>query len=220
MKDLATDYQGLADKVVEVAEDVSTKGRLVEAARELFLLQGFEKTSVKEILNKAGVNSGSLYYFFPKKEDLLVEVLEKYKTLLWPMVIDPVFQRVNDPIDRVFEILNGYRQMLEMTQFTHGCPIGNLALEMSERSDLVRQGIADNFEGWQLAVRQCFEDAGERLPQCVDRDKLATFVLTTMEGGVMLARAYRRIEPFDDGVDMLRLYISQLLAGPENNSGN
>ncbi len=201
-------------------ELVSTKDRLVEAARELFLLQGFEKTSVKEILAQAGVNSGSLYYFFPKKEDLLVAVLDKYKTMLWPMVIEPVFQRVSDPIDRIFEILNGYRQMLEMTQFTHGCPIGNLALEMSGRSDVVRQGIADNFEGWRLAIRQCFEEAHERLPQHIDRDKLATFILTTMEGGVMLARSYRRIEPFDDSVDMLRIFISKLLYNRDGKSGN
>ncbi len=209
------DEKGLEAKAGELAGDHSTKGRLIEAARELFLTQGFEKTSVKDILKQAGVNSGSLYYFFPKKEDLLVAVLDEYKALLWPVVIEPAFQRVSDPIERVFEILKGYRQMLEMTGFTHGCPIGNLALEMCTRSDVVRQGIADNFEGWRLAIRRCFEEVGARLHDYVDRDKLATFVLTTMEGGVMLARSYRRIEPFDAGVDMLRRYISQLLTDPD-----
>lgn len=193
----------------------STRGRLVEAARELFLAQGYEATSVKEILLKARVNSGSLYYFFPRKEDLLLCVLDQYKTLLGPMVIDPAFARTTDPIERVFEVLQGYRRMLQTTLFSQGCPIGNLALEMSERSEAVRMGIAENFEAWRLAIRASLEDAGDRLSPAVNADKLATFILTTMEGGVMLARAYRSIEPFDAAVDTLHTCLERLVAAED-----
>ncbi len=190
----------------------STRGRLVEAARALFLAQGYEATSVKEILVKAGVNSGSLYYFFSKKEDLLLAVLDQYKTLLGPMVIDPAFAHTADPIERVLEVLQGYRRMLRTTLFSQGCPIGNLALEMSGRSEAVRKRIAENFEAWRVAIRTILEDAGDLLSPAVHADKLATFILTTMEGGVMLARAYRSIEPFDAAVDTLHTCLEQLVA--------
>ncbi len=99
-----------------------TRDRLIDTARELFWIQGYEGTSVAEILKKAEINSGSLYYHFKSKEDLLLAVLDRYKELLWPVVIEPVFARVSDPIERIFGILDGYRQGLIYTVFTGGCP--------------------------------------------------------------------------------------------------
>jgi len=182
----------------------TTRQKLVEAARQLFLAKGYEATGIAEILREAGVNSGSLYYFFKTKEELLLAVLDLYVELLYPVVMQPVFERVTDPIDRVFGVLYGYRQMLILTECRQGCPIGNLALEMSEKSDRVREKIAINFENWRKAIRQCLVDAGDSLPDDVDRDRLATFVLTVMEGAVMLARAQRSLQPFDDAIESLR----------------
>ena len=188
-----------------------TKMRLVNSARRLFLERGYEATGVADVLRDAQVNSGSLYYFFRGKEDLLNAVLEQYKTLLWPMVIQPVFDRESDPIKRIFAVLDGYREMLISTDFTHGCPIGNLALEMSVKSEVARKGIYENFEGWQKAIAQCLKDASERFPDGFDTNKTATFILTVMEGSVMQARAYKRIAPFDASVEVLRDYIERLL---------
>ena len=189
----------------------ATRERLVKAARVLFLAQGYEATGVAEVLRKAGVNSGSLYYFFKTKEDLLLAVLDQYVEMLHPVLIEPVFSRVSDPIRRVFGILEGYRRMLTMTQCRQGCPIGNLALEMSEKSPAVRERIALNFAHWRKAIRQCLLDAGDRFAPGTDCDKLATFILTVMEGAVMQARAHRSIEPFDASIAMLRDYMERLL---------
>ena len=189
----------------------STRAKLVEAARQLFLIKGYEATGIAEILRTAEVNSGSLYYFFRTKEQLLLAVLDRYVELLNPQVIDPAFEGVTDPISRVFAVLSGYREMLLATNCRQGCPIGNLALEMSEKSEPVREKIALNFENWRIAIRQCLIDAGDRLSSDVDRDKLATFILTVMEGAVMQARARRSLKPFDDSIEILREYCSRLV---------
>ena len=75
----------------------------------------------------------------------------------------------------------------------------------------VAQQIAENFTGWLEAVEGCLADASGRLPDSVDRKQLALFVLTTMEGAVMLARSYRGIEPYDAAVTQLRDYFDRLL---------
>src|SRR5438445_2270857 len=98
-----------------------TRERLVEAARDLFWSQGYTATGIAQILDAAGARSGSLYHFFPTKEDLLLAVLEWYKANLDAVVVQPVFQRVHDPIERIFGILDGYRRMLVATKFQHGC---------------------------------------------------------------------------------------------------
>src|SRR5579884_4077339 len=105
----------------------ATRERLVEVARTLFWEQGYTATGIAQILKGAEAGSGSLYYFFPTKEDLLLAVLEWYRENLGPAVVEPVLGRVSDPIERIFGILDGYRQGLMATEFRRGCPIGNLA---------------------------------------------------------------------------------------------
>jgi AcrR family transcriptional regulator len=188
-----------------------TRERLIEAARQLFFEQGYTATGIAQILEAAKARSGSLYYFFPTKEDLLLAVLEKYKEMLWPMVIQPVFDRVHDPIERIFGILDGYRQQLLATKYQFGCPIGNLALELTNSHPPARALMAENFTGWRKAIEQCLTDAAGRLPESLDSEQLALFVLTTMEGAVMLARSYQSIEPYDAAVTQLRDYFDRLL---------
>lgn len=193
------------------ARSTTTRDRLIEAARDLFHRKGYAQTGIAAILDAAEVNSGSLYYFFPSKEDLLIAVLERYKEMLWPMVIQPAFDRVSDPIERVFAVLDGYRRLLIETGCKRGCPIGNLALEMSDEHPGVRGLVAENFDGWCTAIEECFEAARDRLPPGTDTGRLARFVLTVMEGGVMQARAEGQLDRFEEGVAQLRDYIDILL---------
>jgi TetR/AcrR family transcriptional regulator, transcriptional repressor for nem operon len=188
-----------------------TRGKLVEAARRLFWERGYEATSLQDVVDRARVKSGSLYYFFRTKEDLLLAVLDHYVDLLWPAVIEPAFGRTADPIERIFSILNGYREGLVYTGFTHGCPIGNLALEVSDDYPRAREKIAQNFAGWRKWIRRCLEDAADRLPAGTDSERMSMFVLSLMEGAVMQARAHHSLEPFDASVVELRQYFKRLL---------
>ena len=190
----------------------STRDRLLDAAMELFHAQGYTATGIAALLRKADVNSGSLYHYFPTKEDLLLALLERYKEKLRPWVMDPVFARVSDPVERIFGVLAGYRDMLVATGCSLGCPIGNLALELSDTHPNVRQRVAENFDGWKAAIRGCLDDAAPRLPADLDRGQLATFILTVMEGAMMQAKAHRSLEPFDQSVTQLRDHFDRLLA--------
>jgi len=197
----------------------ASRDRLIEAAMELFYLQGYESSSVADILEKAEVNSGSLYYYFSGKKELLLAVLERYKEMLWPMVIEPAFAQEVDSIERIFAILEGYRQGLLYTVFTGGCPIGNLALEVGDHHPHAREKVAENFTGWCRWIQRCLEEAADRLPSGLDRERLAQFVLAVMEGAVMQARAHGSIAPFDASVSQLRTYFdllqSQASASPK-----
>jgi TetR/AcrR family transcriptional regulator, transcriptional repressor for nem operon len=187
-----------------------TRERLVMTALRLFGEKGYESTSVSDILKAAGANSGSLYHFFPTKQDLLLEVLRRYREGIGPMLLAPAWEGVDDPIERVFALLAAYRRALAGTECLYGCPIGSLALEIHEPDPPVRELLATNFDGWVDAVERCYADAGDRLPADLDRRALAVFTLTTMEGGVMQSRTQRNLQPFDQSVAMLRDYIARL----------
>ena len=127
------------------------------------------------------------------------------------MVLCPVFERVTDPIERIFGILAGYRKLLIEAKFQHGCPIGNLALEVGNAQPAARKLVAANFTGCRKVIEQCLADAANRLPPTLDRQQLALFVLTTMEGAVMLARTYHSLDPYDAAIAQLRNYFDSLL---------
>ncbi|MGD9689080.1 MAG: TetR/AcrR family transcriptional regulator [Phycisphaerales bacterium] len=189
-----------------------SRERIIEAAMELFAFQGYGPTGLSQIAEKAGVQSGSIYHFFPTKEHVLAATLERRKALLWPELLSPVWDKVDDPIERVFALLDQYRRMLHITEFSHGCPIGNLAIELTESHPNSRRLIAENFDGWLRAIAECFRAASGRLPTGIEPEKLAIFVLTTMEGAVMLARTYRDFRAYDAAVGTLRDYIDRLVA--------
>jgi AcrR family transcriptional regulator len=188
----------------------STKDRLVMAAMRLFAEKGYGSTSVADILKAADANAGSLYHVFPTKQDLLVAVLDAYRHGIGPMLLEPAWGAVDDPIEKVFALLAAYRRMLELSDCLYGCPIGSLALEIHEPDPPVREGLATNFDGWTRHVQACFDAAGDRLPEGTDTGRLAMFALTVMEGGVMQARTHRTLESFDAGVQCLRDYLDRL----------
>ena len=191
------------------------RDRIVEAAMDLFWSKGYNSTSIADILSRTQLNSGSLYHVFPGKQDILIAVLEAYRDGLYPMLIDPAWSEVDDPVERIFALLARYRWMILETECSYGCPIGSLALELHDADPAVRELLAVNFTGWTGAVERCLADAGGRLPADLDRRALAEFVLTTMEGGVMQARTHRDVGPFDRGVAMLRDHFAMLLARAE-----
>ena len=199
-----------------------TRDRIVHAAMKLFWEKGYTTTSIADILREAGALSGSLYHFFPTKQDLLLAVLETYHQGIHPMLLAPAWEGVEDPVERVFVLLARYRRMLVDTDCFYGCPIGSLALELHEPDPPVRELLAANFNAWVSAIESCLDEAGARLPPDLDRRELAQFVLTTMEGGVMQSRTHRTIHAFDAGVRLLRDYFDRLEAsartGPEARS--
>ena len=179
----------------------------------LFWEKGYGSTSVADVLQAAKLNSGSLYHFFPGKQELLLAVLELYHGGIRTMLLEPAWRGVADPIERVFALLAHYRRALLDTDCFYGCPIGSLALELHEPDQPVRERLAANFSAWTDAIHECLKEAGPRLPRDLDRRELATFVLTTMEGAVMQARTYRDIASFDGAVRQLRSYFDSLLSG-------
>ncbi|HEY0393975.1 MAG TPA: TetR/AcrR family transcriptional regulator [Candidatus Elarobacter sp.] len=193
-----------------VARPSQTRARIVEHAMRLFWEQGYARTGIAEIVAAAGVRSGSLYHFFKTKEDVLIAVLEAYLDGLAPQVMDPAFAATDDPIGRVFAVMDGYRRAIVGTDFRYRCPIGSLALEMQNASDRARELVNRNFAQWRAAVAGCVRDAAPALRDDVDPDSVASFVLTVMEGGVMQATAERDIARFDDSVRHLRIYFDSL----------
>jgi len=197
----------LIDRSNNSVPSQSPREKIIMAALELFWLKGYNSTSVADLLSRTQLNSGSLYHVFPSKQDVLIGVLETLRDNIGPMLLEPAWGGVDDPIDKIFALLAHYRAGIVDTDCTYGCPIGSLALELHEPDPQVRGLLAANFDAWTSAVESCLRDAGPRLPAKLDRHALAEFILITMEGGVMQARTYRDVAYFDRAVEQLRQHF-------------
>lgn len=191
--------------------NADTRSRIVMTAMELFWEKGFQSTSISDILSRTQVHSGSLYHFFPGKQDVLAAVLEAYRDGIEEWLLKPAWSGVDDPVERIFALLGGYRTQLVTTECTYGCPIGSLALELHEPDPRIRELLSANFANWTKAIARCLDEAGERLPADLDRMQLAEFTLTVMEGAIMQARTYRDVESFDRNIAVLRAHFDMLI---------
>jgi AcrR family transcriptional regulator len=103
----------------------NTKQRIIGAAISLFADKGYQATTIAEIAKIADANAGSVYFFFPTKQDILLAVLDTYSAGIEHMLLEPAWKDVPDPIDRVFALLDRYRSFLLETECRYGCPYRN-----------------------------------------------------------------------------------------------
>ena len=139
-----------------------TRQRIVYAAMELFWLKGYASTSIADILSRSQVNSGSLYYFFPGKQDVLIAVLEAYRDGIGRCCWSRRGAAWRTRSRRSSRCWRQYRRAIVDTECEYGCPIGSLALELHEPDPAVRELLAANFTAWVAAVEACFREAADR----------------------------------------------------------
>ena len=124
--------------------------------------------------------------------------------------MNAVEARTDDPIERIFALLDQYRDGMKRFGCRMGCPIGNLALEVADDHPEARKLIHQNFANWSAVVKGWLDASGDRLPATCNREQLSRMVLTVMEGAIMQARAAGNLQPFDDSVAQFRAYIDAL----------
>jgi TetR/AcrR family transcriptional repressor of nem operon len=170
------------------------KARLLASAMELMYAQGYTAVGVQEICAHAGVNKGSFYYFFPSKRALALAVIDAYGhhiCALWQEALatdGPLLTRLQRVVTQVCTL---HRTGVQTNGQLHGCPLGNLALELSSQDEALRQRLHDTFTRWADALAGVLHQAvaaGE-LP-ALDPALTAQMIVAYFEGAVMLAKLH------------------------------
>lgn len=159
------------------------------------------------VLDECGVNSGSLYHFFPSKEALAVAVIEGCADRLSRGVLDAVEESTEAPLDRMTALLDLVRSGVQSEGGGDGTLVWLLAAELGDRrpeilaaAERYQRAMTHRVQGW-------LDQAGPRLPSFANRSGLAEFVTTVIEGGTARARAVGTVEIFDSAVSQLEQYL-------------
>jgi TetR/AcrR family transcriptional regulator, transcriptional repressor for nem operon len=170
-----------------------TRDRLVRTAARLFLARSYQSVGVNEICADAKVHKGSFYHFFPSKSDLAIAVIDRHANAMWAL-LDEHERAARGPVNKIratAEVVNVVQTSL-VKSFGRvvGCPLGNLAVELSTTEDVAGRHVAKVLRQWEERVAGHCRDAEavNLLALRVDPDELAHMLIATMQGMILLAK--------------------------------
>jgi len=185
-----------------------TRERIVNTSAELFRLQGYNATGIKQIVDRAQAPFGSIYHFFPGgKEELGAEAI-RVSGAVYAELIPAVFDPAPDPVTGVRNFFAGAATHLVETDYADACPIATVALEVSSSSEPMRQACADVFESWVQAGCERFER--EDVDAATAR-RLVIGMICALEGAFVLARATRSTEPLEVAGELTARQVAEIL---------
>src|SRR4051794_29821048 len=137
-----------------------TRQRIVEAGADLLRHKGYAGTGVKEIVARAQAPFGSLYHHFPGGKEQLGEEVIRYGGAEYGKLGPLIFDAAPDAVTGVRMFFDGAADNLEATDWTAGCPIATVALEVANTSEPLRQATAEVFMSWVDGLAPFFAAAG------------------------------------------------------------
>lgn len=98
----------------------STKGRILDAALEVFSVKGYHDTTVDEIVQMSDTSKGSVYFHFPNKQKLFLALVDKFADLLERRVIEAIsreergINRVQSALTICVDTFSSYRRLAKI----------------------------------------------------------------------------------------------------------
>ncbi|MFE2109476.1 ScbR family autoregulator-binding transcription factor [Kitasatospora sp. NPDC059463] len=158
------------------ARALATRQTVLRAAAEVFDERGYAGATMAEILERAGVTKGALYFHFPSKEELALAVIEGQSA--WLATWQPA---TDSPMQTVIDL--GYA-------FAHSLlddPLLRGAIRLTIEHGTFTQPQVGAYQGWADAARELLErslEVGELRPGV--RPAAAAGVITGAVAGIQL----------------------------------
>jgi TetR/AcrR family transcriptional repressor of lmrAB and yxaGH operons len=187
-----------------MSDKPDSKEKTIIAAAKLLRRHGYNGTALSDILAAAGSPRGSLYFHFPNgKEEIAVAALTHAGDSVRQAIAGAA--TISKSADEfLIRITRGMAADLERSDFKEGCPIAPMALEISGASEALTAAAGAAFQSWEQEIAaglQSFRFNAERAKL------LATAALSQLEGALLLARAYRRLEPLQRAEESIRALV-------------
>ena len=161
--------------------------------------RGFANASVRDIVGAAGVPQGSFTNHFVSKEAFGLEILERYYRSVAAIIAETLRNDGRPPLARLAAYVDAIEDQLSGDEMRCGCLFGNFAAEVSDHSEPIRRRVVEIFAEVRDSISYCLRAAvaaGE-LNANRDCDELAGFILSSLEGAILLSKAYRSPAPID-----------------------
>ena len=184
----------------------ATRGRILDVAQRLIQDRGYNGFSYRDVAAEVGIRAPTIHHYFPAKADLAAALVERYAAGV--AALRATLSR-DEPVawKRLARYFEATRQMmLEKRQL---CLCGVLAAEANSLPEQVRAGVDRFFEDGRAWVAEQLRQAkalGE-VDFAGAATDVAALIISTLQGGLILARASKTPEPYDAAVKQVCRFL-------------
>src|SRR5882762_8469153 len=167
-----------------VRDGRSTREAIVEAASRLIHVHGYNHTSLDDVLRESGVGKGNFYYYFKSKEDLGYAILDQIIGSFLERTLEPCFSDPEGPaLGQIQCFLDRLLETQRARNCVGGCPLGNLASELSDVHEGFRERLASVFATWRERLTEVLRIAQSRgtVDAACRPEAVADFLVASLE---------------------------------------
>lgn len=159
----------------EFAPDVA-----LDKAMDLFHRQGYERTSMQDLVVEMGIGRGSLYETFGSKQQLFNACLARYGVGLLGYIGQ--LDGAENPLETIRTIVRETGE--HQCSVSRGCLMVNTTIELAPHDEVVRAVVGRAWDQIEKAFRVALEQAQQAGDLAPDKNPraLARFLVTTMHG--------------------------------------
>ncbi|MBE9030082.1 TetR/AcrR family transcriptional regulator [filamentous cyanobacterium LEGE 11480] len=188
-----------------------TKRNIIEKAANLFNQQGFAGASMADLMAATGLKKGGIYNHFSSKEALAIAAFD-YAVSLYQQRYRHVLREQRHSVDRIKAIVTTFCGTIHNPPLQGGCPLINTAIDSDDTNPVLRDRTRQAMDQWRLMITKVVDrgtKSGE-LSESVDSDELASILISTMEGAIMLTKLYDDPLHIERVEKHLLAYVEQL----------
>jgi TetR/AcrR family transcriptional repressor of nem operon len=177
----------------------SHREKILTEGLQVVHAHGFANASVRDIVQAAGVPQGSFTNHFASKEVFGLEVIDLYFSRSQAVIGDTLRNDALPPLQRLADYIDRSRNRLNQQSMRNGCLLGNFTAEATDHSEAIRAKLLKIFAEVGDAIAYCLKaavKAGE-LRQDFECEQVAAFIVSSLQGANLLAKAERSPEPVD-----------------------
>ena len=193
------------------AKGAATRDQILDAAARLIHLRGYHCTSLDDVLRDSGVGKGNFYYYFKSKEDLGYAIIDRIVQGFVERTLEPAFADPGaDPVAQLRGFLDRVLDSQRERNCVGGCPLGNLASELSDVHEGFRRRLADIFSQWRIRLADALARGKARggVRPDVDPAGAAQFLVAALEGAILMSKVTRDIAVMENCVDELKSHLT------------
>jgi TetR/AcrR family transcriptional regulator, transcriptional repressor for nem operon len=190
----------------ETSKGQKTRERIVAEAANLFNQRGFEGSSMSDVMAATGLEKGGIYRHFSSKEELAAEAFDYAWKSAFEMRIHDL-EQVPNSIEKlkrfIVNFINGRPAV------PGGCPVLNTAVEADDGNLFLRDRVRAAWREWRDYLAEIVAAGLKRkeIRPEVDAKQVATVIISSLEGALMIARLERNKEALLTAQSHLERYL-------------
>ncbi|GHO99266.1 TetR family transcriptional regulator [Reticulibacter mediterranei] len=188
-----------------------TRQAILGEAAQVFSISGYAGTSMDALTRATGLTKGGIYNHFGSKEALALEAFDFARQLIQER-FNEIIQDRHHPIDRLMAVVLVFRSIIYDPLLQGGCPVLNTATEADDTNPALRERAQQASSQWRTFITQTVKQGIEeqQLQPETKPDMVATVLIATLEGAIMLSKLYGDLIYMDQAVEHLSCYVQSL----------